>query len=154
MPFGNDGDYSRQRLTEYVNANLVNNLGNLCQRVASMLVKNFPEKCNDIKKDFIKLEFDTEIKDINFTGILQKIFSEATLLNQEFDTLAPWSLMKGNDNDKQKAFEILSSFIPKIITLVDALRPFCPHISTKLMQNLKFMYLKKYLFFFMIKTIL
>ena len=137
MPFGNDGDYSRKRLVELVNANLVNNLGNLCQRVSSMLVKNFPEKCNDIKKDFIKLEFDTEIKDINFTGILQKIFSEATLLNQEFDTLAPWSLMKGNDNDKQKAFDILSSFIPKIKTLVDALQPFCPHISKALMQNLK-----------------
>ena len=136
-PFGNDADYSRVRLVELVNAMLVNNLGNLCQRVSSMLVKNFPEKCNDIKKDFIKLEFDTEIKEINFTGILQKIFSEATLLNQEFDTLAPWSLMKGNDNDKQKAFDILSSFIPKITTLVDALQPFCPHISKELMQNLK-----------------
>ena len=45
--------------------------------------------------------------------------------------------MKGNDNDKQKAFDILSSFIPKITTLVDALQPFCPHISKALMQNLK-----------------
>ena len=137
MPFGNDGDYSRKRLVELVNANLVNNLGNLCQRVSSMLVKNFPEKCKDIKKDFIAIEFDEEIKEINFTDILQKIFSEATLLNQEFDTSAPWNLMKGNDNDKQKAFDILSSFIPKITTLVDALQPFCPHISKALMQNLK-----------------
>lgn len=135
--FGNDGNYTRKRLINLVNANLVNNLGNLCHRVTSMLVKNFPERCKSIKRDFTAMEFDKEIEKIDLTGILQKIFSESTLLNQEFDTLAPWTLIKGNNIDKQKAFEILCNFIPKIAKLVDALQPFCPHISHALMKNLE-----------------
>ena len=135
--FGNDGDYSRSRLIEMVNAHLVNNLGNLMQRVSSMLVKNFAEKCNDINKTFEKKNFEQEIKNIDFVAILQKIFFESTQLNQEFNDLQPWVLMKGNEEDKQKAFEILSSFIPKIISLVDALKPFCPHICDLLLKNLQ-----------------
>ena len=136
-PFGNDGDYSRVRLVELVNAMLVNNLGNLSQRVSSMLVKNFPNECQKISKSYEKMNFEKEIRSIDFTAILQTIFTETTKLNQEFDELAPWTLMKGDNNDKQKAFEILSGFIPKIIRLVDALEPFCPHIAKKLFTNLQ-----------------
>ena len=134
-PFGNDGDYSRLRLIETVNAYLVNNLGNLCQRVSSMLVKNFPNECAEINKKFEKMNFNDEIKKINFTTILQKIFAESTSLNQEFDSLAPWVLIK--NNNKQKAFEVLSSFVPRILRIVDAIEPFCPYISNCLMKNLQ-----------------
>ena len=135
--FGYDGDYSRDKLIETVNAHIVNNLGNLTQRVSSMLVKNFPEKCKDIDKSFTKIDFKDEIKNIDFTSILQKIFNISTALNQEFDSATPWVLMKGDDKKKKKAFDILSSFIPRIISLVDALEPFCPHICKMLMENLK-----------------
>ena len=135
--FGNDADYSRARLVEMVNANLVNNLGNLVQRVCSMLVKNFADKCEKISKQFEKMDFEDEIDKIDFTSILQKIFAEATKLNQEFDSAEPWVLVKGSDNDKQRAFDILSSFVPRIIQVVDALEPFCPHICPLLIENLK-----------------
>ena len=137
VPFGNDGDYSRERLVELVNAHLVNNIGNLTQRVSSMLVKNFPEKCNEISKKYEKMNLENEIRNIDFNSILQRILNEATKLNQEFDTLAPWTLIKGSAEDKKKALEILSSFIPKIITLIDTLEPFCPHIASKLFTNLQ-----------------
>ncbi len=134
--FGNDADYSRKRLIECINAHLVNNLGNLVQRVSSMLVKNFPEECRSINKDFKKMTFDKEIRDINFTNIIHEIFAKSTLLNQEFDSSSPWTLIKGNNDDRQKAFSILSSLIPRIASIVDALGPFCPHISCELMKNL------------------
>lgn len=137
VPFGNDGDYSRARLIEMINANLANNLGNLCQRVASMLVKNFPMQCQNIDKNYQKMNFEKEIAEIDFTAILQKIFAEATQLNQEFNDATPWLLVKGNDNDKQKAFEILSNFVPKILCIIDALEPFCPHISRQLQQTMR-----------------
>ena len=136
--FGNDGDYSRARLIEIVNAHLVNNIGNLVQRVSSMLIKNFQEQCQNINKQFNRLTFENEIKNIDFTGILQKILSKATKLNQEFDSAEPWILVKGSNEDRKKAFIILSGFIPKIISVVDALEPFCPHISQYLLKNLQF----------------
>ena len=67
---------------------------------------------------------------------MQKIISDATKLNQEFDNLEPWTLIKGTEQDKNKAFDILSSFIPKILTVIDALEPICPHISIMLKENL------------------
>lgn len=40
VSFGNDGDYSRDKLVNRVNADLANNLGNLAQRSLSMINKN------------------------------------------------------------------------------------------------------------------
>ena len=136
-PFGNDADYSRHRLVETVNAHLVNNLGNLCQRVCSMLVKNFPDRCNGIDKTYKKMHFEEEIRNIDFTTILQTIFAESTKLNQEFDSATPWVLVKGDDAEKERAFNILSSLLPRIKRVVDALEPFCPHVSNLLMKNLE-----------------
>lgn len=137
VPFGNDADYSRGKLVESVNAYLVNNIGNLTQRVSSMLVKNFPEKCHEINKNYQKLNFIEDVRNIDFSSILNSIFSISTELNQEFDNSKPWVLVKGDENDKQKAFDVLSGFIPKIMQIVDAIEPFCPHISSLLMKNLE-----------------
>jgi len=40
VSFGNDGDYSHEKLVNRVNADLANNLGNLAQRSLSMINKN------------------------------------------------------------------------------------------------------------------
>ena len=40
VSFGNDGDYSNEKLVNRVNADLANNLGNLAQRSLSMINKN------------------------------------------------------------------------------------------------------------------
>ncbi|MDB5614349.1 MAG: methionine--tRNA ligase [Devosia sp.] len=44
VSFGNDGDYSNEKLTLRVNADLANNLGNLAQRSLSMINKNCDAK--------------------------------------------------------------------------------------------------------------
>ncbi|MEO5805145.1 methionine--tRNA ligase [Devosia sp.] len=44
VSFGQDGDYSREKLTNRVNADLANNLGNLAQRSLSMINKNCEAK--------------------------------------------------------------------------------------------------------------
>jgi len=38
--FGNDGDFSEERFIQKVNTNLANELGNLCQRILSLVFKN------------------------------------------------------------------------------------------------------------------
>ena len=39
VPFGNDGDFSHQAMVHRMNGDLANDLGNLCQRVLSMIFK-------------------------------------------------------------------------------------------------------------------
>ena len=84
-----------------------------------------------------KMHFEEEIRNIDFTTILQTIFAESTKLNQEFDSATPWVLVKGDDAEKERAFNILSSLLPRIKRVVDALEPFCPHVSNLLMKNLE-----------------
>ncbi len=40
VPFGNDGDFSREAIKNRINGELANNFGNLIQRVLSFIVKN------------------------------------------------------------------------------------------------------------------
>ncbi len=40
VPFGNDGDFSKDAIAQRVNADLSNNYGNLIQRIVSFIVKN------------------------------------------------------------------------------------------------------------------
>jgi len=40
VPFGNDGNFSRERMITVINSELANNIGNLVQRTLSMVAKN------------------------------------------------------------------------------------------------------------------
>ena len=40
VPFGNDGDFSKDAIAKRINADLSNNYGNLVQRTTSFVVKN------------------------------------------------------------------------------------------------------------------
>jgi methionyl-tRNA synthetase len=60
VPFGNDGDYSRNHLLTRINAELANNIGNLVQRSLAMIVKNcdgkIPSKIESYKIESYKIE--------------------------------------------------------------------------------------------------
>ena len=63
MPFGNDGDFSRERVVEVVNADLANNIGNLAQRVLSMIQKNCEGKVPEGNKNYKNRTFDLLYED-------------------------------------------------------------------------------------------
>jgi len=50
VPFGNDGDFSKDAIAQRVNADLSNNYGNLIQRISTFIVKNLDSQVAKPKK--------------------------------------------------------------------------------------------------------
>ena len=108
VPFGNDGDFSKETIAQRINADLSNNFGNLVQRVCSFVNKY----CNSIishssnfdKDDSKLLEFSIDkfnkynkyMSNQNIDKSLKEVFELLTETNIYFDKQAPWVLKKTN----------------------------------------------------------
>lgn len=109
--FGNDGDFSDKAMILKVNNNLANELGNLCQRVMSMVYKNCNKAIPDVggggeenftERDKELLEaaeglYDRAAEAIaeqaiqKYANVLIEMVWEA---NKYIDDMAPWTLRK------------------------------------------------------------
>lgn len=151
MPFGNDGDYSRDKLIEKVNADLVNNLGNLAQRSLSMIFKNcdgkIPEPTSYAPVDKELLDYLTNNEFFNydkhltildtkmdFQGMLEKICLFGNRCNTYIEEQAPWALKKTDINRMNTVLYVLAESIRKIAIM---LRPTCPKSANAILDQIK-----------------
>lgn len=140
MPFGNDGDLSRDKLVETVNADLANNFGNLAQRTLSMIAKNNEgriPKCTDYvdfgwEEHFANIQ--NEMKNFQFQNALNEIVLLGNKANEYVDKQAPWALKKeGKLEEMGNVLYNLAEVVRKIAIL---LQPFCPVAANKLLDQL------------------
>ena len=146
VPFGSDGDFSRNALLSRINGDLSNDLGNLSQRVISMIYKNcdgrIPKKpsslnnqdnifCDKSIKLFtnVKKEIDKQC----FHEALKSIWKFISAANKYVDDQAPWKLKNENRSRMEDVLWILSDNIRKIAILTQA---FMPISSNKILDQL------------------
>ena len=147
--FGNDLDYSRTRLVDKINSELVNNIGNLVQRVLSMIYKNCEGKIEKVDFDNLsKLDKENLNSINNIETILQKeslnifdfcqyrdlILSIANNANDYMEKTAPWTLKKEGRTDEMKKVLNLQVYLFKQILIL--LQPICPYISKQALDFL------------------
>ena len=108
VPFGNDGDFSKESIAQRINADLSNNFGNLVQRICSFINKN----CNSTVSNSVNYndednklitfsinKFDKYSQYMNEQNIdksLKEVFELLTETNIYVDKQAPWILKKTN----------------------------------------------------------
>ena len=159
VPFGSDGDFSKNALHSRINGDLSNDLGNLSQRVISMIYKNCngqipkkPSKLNDQDNSFcdkskklfvnVKIEIDKQ----SFHEALKLIWKFISEANKYVDDQAPWKLKNENISRMEDVLWILSDNIRKIAILTLAFMPMSSHkVLDQLSVNPKernFVYLK------------
>ena len=141
VPFGNDGDFSRDSIKNRINGELANNFGNLIQRVLSFIVKNLNQNIeltdNNFKfntfVDILEMEksLNKHISDYKFDEYLKEIFVFLNSLNNYVDKQAPWALKKTNP-DLMK--EVLANICICIIRLTQYLHPFMPNKTIKILS--------------------
>ena len=145
VPFGNDGDFSKESIAIRVNADLSNNLGNLIQRVCAFINKN----CASIVENRFELIEDDKIilqnsenklnsfrKLMNNQEIdkaIKEIFELLSETNIYVDRSAPWNLKK---KDLGRMNVVLSVSIELIKRSAFMLLPIIPDGSKKIFNIL------------------
>jgi len=146
--FGNDGDFSDKAMILKCNANLANELGNLCQRVLTMVFKN----CNkavpevDPEADFAEEDkvllksvegLHDRIKPLMEEQAIQKYANELIEMvweaNKYIDEMAPWVLRKENPERMAVVLYVLMEVLRYVAILY---QPIIPTSAAKILDLL------------------
>jgi methionyl-tRNA synthetase len=151
VPFGNDGNFARERMASVINSELANTIGNLAQRTLSMVHKNCDGKVPDpqgVQKDDLDMAFlhkaqvtdaatPAEVArryyDCRFNEILADIVAIANEANLYIDTKAPWKQKK---TDEKLMGATLYHLVEAIRCIAIMLQPFMPDTACKLLVTL------------------
>jgi methionyl-tRNA synthetase len=145
VPFGKDGDYSKRAIISRMNGDLANDIGNLSQRVLSMVFKNcdgkIPEHGEYTDPDKLLLdsvsalhqklrsEFDRQ----NFHKGLESVWEVISSANKYVDEQAPWTLRKTDMKRMGTVLYVLTESIRQIAIL---LQPVMPQSMNKMLDQL------------------
>ena len=145
VPFGNDGDYQRDNLISRVNADLVNNFGNLVQRALSMIAKNNNNNLveyknfNESRELLDKIYFNCQenlakINDLQFDEAIANLLALSNQCNVFIDHFAPWKLAKEGNFELMNI--VLSTVAEAIRLLAISWQPFIPYLANQVLDIL------------------
>ena len=135
VPFGNDGDFSIRSFKNRINADLANDLGNLCQRSLTMIKKsydsiipepiNLPDEYNFMINNFtdrlIILNKMISLQDI--TGYIKNVWELISEANKFFNDKKPWDLKKNDENQYKNVLFVTANLIKQISILIYPVMP-------------------------------
>ena len=145
VPFGNDGDFSESGLVHRVNSDLSNDLGNLSQRVLSMIFKNcgaalptpgeFSEDDNTLlaKMGGLLKQVRTAMEQQLCHRALEDIWVLVRAANSYVDHQAPWGLKKSDPERMNTVLYVLAESLRHTGILI---QPFMPNSADKLLEQL------------------
>lgn len=142
IPSGEDGDFSYKKLEERYNGDLANGLGNLVQRVATLIETKMDgelifkeeliEKGSVSKIESLKQEYNKNIDNFKLHEALGNIWEIVAYANAYIDDKKPWAL-----KDKPEEFlRVMTNLVLMITSIGWNLYPFMPETSDKIFEIL------------------
>jgi methionyl-tRNA synthetase len=143
ITFGSDGDFSTDALKSRVNADLSNDLGNLCQRSLTMIIKHcdsiIPTNKNitELDKSFL-LRIFNELADLTafvdnqeINAYIKEIWNIIASANKYFNDNKPWELKDTNKESFDNVLYVTAEIIKQIGVMI---YPIMPDTSNKILN--------------------
>ncbi len=139
IPTQDDGDFTWEKFETVYNTELGNDLGNVLQRVASMVnryqagvIGDAPQAEHDMKP------YHDAMTSLRFDQAIDFVWESIRGLNQYLETVKPWEVAKNKDKDADAEAhlgEILATAVGTLMQVADLLVPFMPHTADVIHQT-------------------
>ena len=145
MPYLNDGTITYENVIEKYNAELVNNLGNLCSRTVAMAKKYFdgrvPDNAapNDLDAELVNTCRETaaavckKLDEYRTAEAIDLVFDLLHRANKYIDETTPWALAKDEANTPRLK-SVIYHLLETIRLCGVLLQPFLPQTAKKVLE--------------------
>jgi len=135
FPFGEDGDVSLERLKERNNNDLAAGLGNVVQRVLSM-VKRYEVKVENTLSDEAETNrINSLTEDLKFQEALIEVWKKIAAINKQIAEVEPWKLEK--EGKREDLDQFLKKCYESVLQVADLVGPYLPDTSEKIKSQTK-----------------
>ena len=130
IPTLDDGDFTWEKFETAYNSELGNDLGNLIQRVSSMIIRYQAGVIGESQQtEHDMTNYHRAIADLEFNKAIDEVWNMVRSLNQYIDNVKPWVVAKGLGTDPEAEphlSEILAHCAGALVQIGDLLIPFMP----------------------------
>lgn len=136
IPTQDDGDFTWEKFETAYNTELGNDLGNLVQRVASMITRYQAGVIGEINRGEHDIQlYRDAMESLEFNRALDEVWVSVRAANKYLESVKPWEVAKRREEDTEAADhlnEILVNSVGSLLQISDLIKPFMPTTSAKI----------------------
>src|SRR5690606_22477624 len=139
VPTLDDGDFTWEKFENAYNNELGNDLGNLVQRVANMVVRYQSGVIAGSTTSELDMQpYRLAIDALTFDRAIDEVWVIVRGLNRYLDTVKPWDIAKKRDTDPEATAhltDVLEHAVGSLLQIGDMLVPFMPGTAAAIHQT-------------------
>ena len=138
IPTQDDGDFTWEKFENAYNGELGNDLGNLVQRVASMVQRYQTGVIGELASgEHDMAQYREAMEKLEFNKAFDEVWVTIRALNQYLDQVKPWEIAKQREKDSEAEShlaEVLAYCASTLLQVADMLTPLLPQTAKEIQR--------------------